>query len=239
MKATERHQLKQNEFAATTGRVLAGFEAHRSRIGVIVVAVVVILLVGSGSMVWRKQQADKAGAALGIAMATVEAPIAPAPSLPGISQTAGTFPSERERSDAAIKALTEVADTYSGSQAGEAAAYHLAAELLKAGRIDEAEQTFRKVAESGSALYAPVARLGMAESQSAAGKHDQAAATLTELAATRDGLVPADAVLMELGRTQIKGGKPVEARAAFKRIVDEFPTSAFLAEAQTQIEALD
>lgn len=239
MKATERHHLKQNEFAITTGKVVDTIQQHRSRIGVIAVAAIAILLIAGGFYYWRTQQADKAGAALGIAMATAESPIAPASSLPGISQTSGTFASERERREAAIKAFTDVAAQYAGTDAGIAATYHLAAELLKAGRTDEAEQNFRTVAASGSALYAPLARLGIAETQSAAGKTDQAVATLTELAASRDGLLPPDAVLMELGRTHIKAGKPVDARAAFKRVVDEFPSSTYLSDAQRQIDAME
>jgi hypothetical protein len=199
MKATERHQLKQNEFAITTGKVVEGFQQHRTQVGVIAVAVVAILLVAGGFFYWRKVQSDRAGAALGIAMATAESPVSPAPSLPGVTQTAGTFPTERERSDAAIKAFADVSTNYAGTDAGTAAGYHLAVELLKAGRTDEAEQAFKKVADAGSTLYAPVARLGMAEAQTAAGKHDQAIATLTELAATRDSHVPVDAGRMEQG----------------------------------------
>jgi len=174
-----------------------------------------------------------------VAMATAESVVSPAPTLPGVTNTAGTFPTERERSEAAIKAYTDVSAKYAGTDAGIAASYHLAAELLKAGRADEAEQAFRRVVDSGSELYGPVARLGVAEAQAAANKHDQAVATLTELAAIRDGLVPVDAVLMELGRTNLKASKPVEARAAFKRVIDEFPNSTYLSEAQRQLESLN
>jgi TolA-binding protein len=239
MKATERHQLKQNEFAVTAGRVVDGIQQHRSQLGAVAVAVVAIVLIAWGFFYWRKQQADRAGAALGVAMATAESAVSPAPTLPGVTNTAGTFPTERERSEAAIKAYTDVATTYAGTDAGMAASYHLAAELLKAGRADEAEQAFRRVVDGGSELYGPVARLGVAEAQAAANKHDQAVATLTELAAIRDGLVPVDAVLMELGRTNLKASKPVEARAAFKRVIDEFPNSTYLSEAQRQLEALN
>jgi TolA-binding protein len=237
MKGTERHHLKQNEFAVTTGKVIEGFQEHRSRIGVIAVAVVVMLLIAGGFFYWRKQQADRAGAALGIAMATAESPVSGTPTLPGVSP-AGTFGTEAERSDAAIKAFTEVSANHAGTAAGVAATYHLAGELLKAGKPQEAEQRFRSVADSGSDLYAPLARLGIAEAQTSAGQYDQAIATLTDIAAARDGLVPADAVLMQLARTHLKAGKPVEARAAFKRIVDEFPTSTYLSEAQQQLDEL-
>jgi predicted negative regulator of RcsB-dependent stress response len=237
MKGTERHHLKQNEFAVTTGKVIEGFQQHRSQIGVIAVAIVAILVIAGGFFYWRKQQADRAGAALGIAMATAESPVSGTPTLPGVSP-AGTFATEADRSDAAIKAFTEVSTDHAGTDAGIAATYFLAGEFLKAGKPQEAERSFRKVAESGSDFYAPLARLGIAEAQTSAGQYDQAVATLTELAATRDGLVPADAVLMQLARTHLKAGKPVEARAAFKRVVDEFPSSTYLSEAQQQLDEL-
>ena len=57
-------------------------------------------------------------------------------------------------------------------------------------------------------------------------------------AAQRDGVVPVDSVLMELARAYVKAGKPTEARAAFKRVVDEFPESTHVTEARTQMTSL-
>jgi predicted negative regulator of RcsB-dependent stress response len=239
MKATERHQLKQNEFANTTARVVGSLQEHRSRVGVFVIAGVLVVAIAGGFVYWRKVQADTAGAALGVAIATAQSPVAPASTLPGTSQAAGTFPSERARAEAAIAAFGDVATRYPGTASGTAATYQLASELLNAGQADQAEQHFKTVVDSGTVPYAAMARLGVAQAQEAAGKVDQAVATLTELAAIRDGLVPVDAVLMELGRTQQKAGKIVEARAAFKRVTDEFPSSTYLSEAQTKLAALE
>jgi len=239
MKATERHQLKQNEFAVTTAKVVGTLQENRNRVVQLTVGAIVLVGLVGGFFYWRKAQADRAGAALGIAMAVAESTVSPAPSLPGSAQPAGTFPSERARAEAAIQALTDVANKYSGAPAGIAATYQLGSELLSSGQAEPAEQAFRKVVDSGSTLYGPLARLGIAQAQEAAGKSDQAVATLTELAAIRDGLVPVDAVLMELGRTQLKAGKTAEARTAFKRVVDEFPSSTYLSEAQTRLAALD
>ena len=239
MKATERHQLKQNEFAMTTGKVVDTLQENRKRVLQILVAAVVLVGIVGGVLYWRKVQADRAGAALGVAIATAESAVAPAPTLPGSSQPAGTFPSERARAEAAILAFTDVSNKFSGTPAGIAATYHLASELLNSGQAEQAEQTFRKVVDSGSHLYAPLARLGIAQAQAGAGKADQAVTTLTELAAIRDGLVPVDAVLMELGRTQLKAGKTAEARTVFKRVVDEFPSSTYLSEAQSRLDTLE
>jgi outer membrane protein assembly factor BamD (BamD/ComL family) len=44
---------------------------------------------------------------------------------------------------------------------------------------------------------------------------------------------------MELARTCVKAGKKEEARAAFKRVVDEFPESVYLADARQQLATLN
>jgi predicted negative regulator of RcsB-dependent stress response len=240
MKATERHHLKQNEFLVTTARVVDAFERNRSRALLIAGVALLALIVIGGSLFWRNQQANRAGALLGAAMATAESQIAPAPSLPGATPVTGTFPTEEARAEAVIAAYNEVIAQYPATDAARVARYHLAGELLDAGRLDEAEQQFRQVAEdAGSTLYGPLARLGVAQAQGAAGKTDEAIATLTELAASRDGLLPVDGVLMELGRISLKAGRTEDARAAFRRVVDEFPDSTYALETQQQLTALE
>jgi outer membrane protein assembly factor BamD (BamD/ComL family) len=44
---------------------------------------------------------------------------------------------------------------------------------------------------------------------------------------------------MQLGRASQRAGKTAEARAAFQRVVDEFPESTFVSTAQQQIAALN
>jgi outer membrane protein assembly factor BamD (BamD/ComL family) len=73
----------------------------------------------------------------------------------------------------------------------------------------------------------------------AAGKTDEAIKIYTELAAARDSALPVDGLLMELARASQKAGKPQDARAAFKRVVDEFPESTYTADARQQLAALN
>ena len=240
MKATERHHLKQNEFLVTTAKVVDALDRNRSRAVLLAaIAIVLVVLIG-GYIYWRNLQADRAGALLGAALAASESQIAPAPSLPGAAPVSGTFPTEEARSEAAIAAFNEVITAYPSSEAATTARYHLAGELLDAGRVDEAEQQFRQVAdEAGASLYGALATLGIAQAQSAAGRVDEAISTLTEAAADREGLLPVDGVLMELGRVNLKAGRTDDARAAFRRVVDEFPDSTYAIEAQQQLTALE
>jgi len=236
MKASERHHLKQNEFAQTAARVATSVTENRDRLVLyIVIAAVVVAAVG-GFAYWRYRVAQQAGMALGDAMAIAQAPIVPAPTLPGATQAAGTYPTEQARADAALQAFQRVASTFPGSQVGMAAEYHAAASLLAMGKAAEAETAFAAVTgNAGSALYAPMAKLGQAEAQIAQGKYDAAIALLNTLVADRDGIVPVDGVLMKLGQASARAGKTNEAKAAYKRVVDEFPQSVFASEARQQL----
>jgi TolA-binding protein len=240
MKAQERHHLKQNEVAQTAARVLGTFTANRDRIMMISVVVLLVLAIGGGYFYWRKRTNDKAGSMLGIAMAVTQSPIVPAPTVPGAAQAPNTYPTDRARQEAALKAFQEVAATYPSTDAGLAAQYHAAGALLSLGRLAEAEKAFADVAaRTGSSVYVPMARLGRAEALVGQTKYDDAIKTLTDLSADRDGALPIDGVLMELARTCVKAGKKEEARAAFKRVVDEFPESAYSQDARQQLALLN
>jgi TolA-binding protein len=240
MKAHERHQLKQNEVAQTAARVVETFAEHRDRIMLISVIVLLVVAIGGGYVYWRKRTNDKAGALLGVAMTVGQSPIVPAPTVPGATQAPNTYPNERARQEAALKAFQEVAATYPSTDAGIAAGYHAAGVLLAVGRLAEAEKTFADVAaRAGSSVYGPMSKLGRAEALAGQTKYDDAIKALTDLSADRDGALPVDGVLMELARTCVKAGKKEEARAAFKRVVDEFPESVYSADARQQLATLN
>ena len=238
MKAHERHQLKRNDFAQTLARVVAAASENSQRALLLVVGVVAIAAIVGGYFWWSKRQADQAGAMLGEAMAIVNAPVVPAPTLPGATQAAGTYPTEAARQEAAIAALQGVASEYGSTDAGLTARVELAATYLRAGRAADAEREFRQVADAGSPLYSAPARLGVAEALVAQSKFDEAIAVLNELSGDRTGPLPVDGILMQLARTCVKAGKTDEARAAYRRIVDEFPESFYVPEARQQLTLL-
>jgi hypothetical protein len=239
MKAQERHHLKQNEFAETTARVVAYFQANRSRVVGLAVAAVVVLVVGSGYFFWQKRQSDLAGALYGEASAVLQAQIAPAPTVPGAKQAAGTYPTELARSQAALAAFEKVVAAFPSTAVGLAARYQSGTLQLSLGKPSEAEKTFDQViATGGSSLYVAMAKLGRAEALVAQSKFDDGIKILTDLSGERDSALPIDGVLMELARLCEKAGKVQEARAAYKRVVDEFPESGYVPEARQQLAAI-
>ena len=76
--------------------------------------------------------------------------------------------------------------------------------------------------------------LGMAEAQVAQGKFDNAIAIYTELSRDTNSTLPLDSVLMHLGRAYARAGKKEEAVRSFTRVVDEFPQSAYAADARRE-----
>jgi TolA-binding protein len=240
MKAQQRHQLKQNEVARTAARAIETFTENRDRIMTITVIVLLVAAIAGGWFYWRKRTNDKAGAMLGVALTITNSPIVPAPTIPGATQAPGTYPSDRARQEASLKAFQDVATAYPSTTAGLAAQYHAGASLLLLERFPEAENTFADVAaRAGSSVYGPMAKMGRAEALAGESKYDDAIKVLTDLSADRDGVLPVDGVLNELARACVKAGKKAEARAAFKRIVDEFPESVYGTDARQQLAALN
>jgi predicted negative regulator of RcsB-dependent stress response len=239
MKAKERHELKQDEFAATAIRVAGQLRENQSRILTIVGAVVLVAVAGSGFYFWKQGQEDKAGVLLGEAYAIGQSAIAPPSTLPGAVQAPNTFPTELARGEATIKAFQQVLSNYPSSSAAVAAAYEIAATQLELGRFSDAEAGFNKVVAEKQEPYSSTARLGLAQTLLAEGKNDAALKLLTDLSAERDGPLPVDSVLVQLARANVKAGKTADARAAYKRVVDEFADSQYAADARQALAAMN
>jgi TolA-binding protein len=242
MKSTERHRLKENEVASTVVRLTEAYDAykHQITIGLVVVAVIVAAVVGV--VMWRSQTGSQAAAMLADAMTAERAQVAPAP-VPGATAPtpapAGSYPTEKARNEAALAKFMAVASGYPSADAGIAARYHAAAMLTSLGRYAEAEQRYQEVVDrAGKSVYGQMAKLGKAEAEVAAGKFDGAIAIYKALSADKEGELPVDGILMQLGRACDAAGKPADARQAFKRIVDEFPQSPYSAEAKRALDQI-
>ena len=241
MKSTERHKLKENEFARSVAHARDLVETRGRDIGRLGLAVVVIAAVVIGYSWWRQSRETKASGSLAQGLAIYEAPVvplaAPAPGSPMPVQQAGTYQTEKAKLEAALPKLMETADRYPSANAGIAARYYAASALASLGRYQEAEQRFQEVADkAGSKIYGRTGRLGQADAQVAQGKYDSAITIYKDLAATAKEQLPTDGVLMALGRASVRAGKIDEATRAFQRVIDEFPESVYVADARRELE---
>ena len=241
MKSTERHKLKENEFARTVAHAREAMQTRGRDVATIVIVVIAAIALAAGYAWWRQSRNAKANALLAEALAVEEAPViapaAPAPGSPIPVQQAGTFATEQAKLEAASPKLLKVADAYPRTEAGITARYHAASVLANLGRYAEAEQRYQEVIDkAGNSLYSRTARLGLADVLVSEGKYDSAIKIYQEVSTDTKSSLPIDGVLMQLGRAYMKAGKKNEAAHAFTRVVEEFPQSLYAADARREME---
>ena len=238
MKTKERHHLKENELrnlARQAGHTMS--ERRTETTGIIAVALVVGA-VAVGYFAWREHVQTKAHGLLAQAMAVQDARVGPPPA-PGTAGGGLYFPTDRERSQAALTKFKIAADAYPSTDAGIYARYQEGATSLALGTTPGAIAAYEQVIkEAGDGFYGQMARLGRAEAQARAGQYDTAINAFKELAQRKDGPLPVDGILMQLGRTYLEAGKRADAQQTFNRLVEEYPESPFTGDARKEIEAL-
>jgi len=239
MKRTERRHLKENELQIFARQTRELFEDRRREVTIGIGILGVIAVVGIGYYAWRERVQAKAHTILAEALAVRDARVGPPPAA-GAPPIAGpNFATDRERSQAALTKFKVVADTYPKTDAGFFARYQEAATYMLLGNPTQAAATYQQVIDrAGSNIYGQMARLGLAEAQARAGQYDQAINTFKELALRKDGPLPVDGILMQLGRTYLDAGKRTDAQQTFNRLVEEFPESPYTGDARRELENL-
>jgi len=237
MKRAERRHLKQNEFEAVTLQALELLGERRRELSMVALVVAVIAVIGGAYWIWHQHVQNSSHALLADAMIVQESRIGPPNAATG--QSGLTFPTERERAEAAIVKFKAAADAYPTTDAGLFARYQEAALQLSIGNTADAVKTYQEVIDrAGDGLYGQMARLGMAETYARSGRYEQAITAYKELAQRKDTQLPVDGILIQLGRTYRDAGKVADAQQTFNRIVEEFPESPFNADAKRELEAL-
>jgi TolA-binding protein len=238
MKTQERRHLKENELRNLARQAQHTVSERRTETTALLAIIVVVGALGLGYYAWRDRVQGKAHGLLAEAMAVQDARVGPPPA-PGTSGGGLYFPTERERSQAALTKFKIAADAYPSTDAGVYARYQEGALSLALGSTPGAISAYQQVIkESGDNFYGQMARLGLAEAQARGGQYDPAINTFKEMAQRKDGPLPVDAILMQLGRTYLDAGKRADAQQTFNRIVEEYPESPFTGDARKEIETL-
>jgi TolA-binding protein len=238
MKTKERHHLKENELGKLARQARETVETRRTETTAIASAVVIVAALALGYLGWRQHVQTKAHGLLAEAMAVQDARVGPPPA-PGTPSAGLYFPTERERAQAALTKFKIAADAYPSTDAGIYARYQEGATSLALGTTPGAIAAYQQVIkESGDGFYGQMGRLGLAEAQARAGQYDTAINTFKELAQRKDGPLPVDGILMQLGRTYLEAGKRSDAQQTFNRLVEEYPESPFTGDARREIETL-
>jgi len=237
MKRVERHHLKENELQNLARQAREAYEGRRRETTILVGIAVVVGAVAIGYIAWRERVQSKAHALLAEAVVVLDAPISPPPA-PGTPAQGLRFATERERAQSALTKLKAAADAYPSTDAGLYARYQEGATWMTLGNPTQAAAVYQQVIDRDSGIYGQMARLGLAEAQVRGGQYDQAIKAFQDLSQRKDGPLPVDGILMQLGRAYLDAGKRTEAQQTFNRLVEEFPESPYNGDAKRELETL-
>lgn len=235
MKRTERHHLKENELQTLALQAREWIDTYRKETTVVAGVLIAAAVLAGAYLLWHEHLESRAHGLLAEALAVQEARV----TVPGTPGVAGAYPTERARTQAALARFKAAADAYPSTDAGVFARYQEGVGQVALGNPAAAATIYEEVIRrSGNGLYGQMARLGLAEAKARAGQYDQAIATFKELAQRKEGPLPVDGILMQLGRAYRDAGKRVEAQQTFNKLVEEYPESPFGAEAKRELETL-
>jgi tetratricopeptide (TPR) repeat protein len=246
MKRKERRHLKENDLAQTLLAARNAIEQRKSLLTGTLLALLLGAVVIGGIVVWQQEDDARAEQLLADAMVTFNAQVIPpstTPAEPGEVPAAatlgatGSYATEAAKLNAALPKLKAAADAYPDTEAGITARYHYASSLAALGKHAEAIQAFDDVISRAAddSLYGRMAQLGKAETQARAGQVNDAIASWKALASSTDEELPKDAILLELGKAYQASGNQEEAKKAFTELLDQHPTSPYVAEARTAL----
>jgi predicted negative regulator of RcsB-dependent stress response len=201
-----RKQLKTDKFALEVEHTVDFVSEHRkevirySVIGVVVAIIVLAVYFGHAHQVNARE------AALRHALKVQDA-------LVGTHATDAmlAFPTEQAKEQAKVKALTEVANQYAGTDQGEIARYYLGTDAADHGNLAMAQKCFEEVSNRASADYASLAKLALAPIYGSEGKYEQGKQLLQSLVDHPTLFVSKDEATIELAK-YISDKNPEEAR---------------------------
>jgi tetratricopeptide (TPR) repeat protein len=238
MKRTERHHLKEHELDVLAREARQAFQGRKRETTFAIAAVVIVGAALLGYVAWRDRIDSRADAMLAEAVNVSETRVG-APVAPGTPGAGPSFATERARAEAALAKFKAAAAAYPDTDAGIFARYREGALQIALGNEAEAVAAYQDViARAGDRVYGQMARLGLAEAQSKGGQFEEAINIYKELAQLKDGPLPIDGVLMQLGLTYRDAGKNSDAEQTFNRLVAEFPESPFVSDAKKELDTL-
>ena len=122
--------------------------------------------------------------------------------------------------------------------AGLRAQYYAALSPLELGQYAEAEKALKAIQARGAGLEPALARLALADVDRRSGRSTRRSRRIRAIADDPSASLPRDHALMSAARTLEDARRFAEARAAYRRLAEEFPASVYAAEARARADYL-
>jgi len=217
-----RKELKQDKVRETFEH---GAEAVLSHTRLASIALLAVIVIASGYLVWRfysDRQNAQAQAAFDDAMKIYNAPLAipGQPALPGEV----TYADEAPRAQDAEVKLAVVAEKYPHTNAGKLARYYSALSLMDLDRVNQASEELKKLNAGSDKELAALAQYQKALIAERTGKSEEAVKELQALSNAGSVLVPKPLVLLELAGV-VRQSDPKQATAIYEQIKKDYPNT--------------
>lgn len=206
---TKRQEMRQDAVLSTYAK--AWDFVHKNRPLVYgAIAVVVLLILGIiGWNVLQNQKAEKAQAALGVALRPYEE---------------GDFQTALDGTES-TPGLLEVAREYGGTDPGNLAQYYVADSYFRLGNYDEALRWFEEF-DAEKNIVGASALAGMAAIYESRGEYDQAGNFYRRAATQFESELTSPQYLLDAGRAYEAEGAYDRALEVYERIRDAYPESS-------------
>ena len=229
-------QIKHDELRDGLGQAAGWLDTHRDevRMAGIGIAVVLIAAIGFGS--WRSHRQASAERAFDDAITIFHSPVAGDPDALKAGET--VYPSHADKYTKAAAAFDEVVKQHGSTAVGGRARYYAALARIENGQGQAAEAELAKLASDGDPLVKGLSRLALADLHRGAGQWDQAIEGYRKIVDDSGSTVPRDHALMRLAGTLEDAKRGPDALASYRRLVEEFPSSVYVAEARRKADQL-
>ena len=190
-----RKELKTDKFALEVQHSVEYVSQHRQQLirwGGVGVAVVIL---AAAFFIYRNHERNVRQEALHQAIQIQNANVGQQ-----ASEFLLTFPSEAERQKAAVKAFTEVANKYPGTQEGGLAEFFLGTNLADSGNYAEAEKHFQKAMSATDQNFNSLIKLSLAKVYASEGKLGEGEKLIQSMIDKPTALVSKDQATLALGQ---------------------------------------
>ncbi|MDQ1347600.1 MAG: hypothetical protein QG573_972 [Acidobacteriota bacterium] len=234
MDSVTREDLKRNELEEALGKGIHYAEDHKRMLIWGVGGVVGVALLVAGIFLWIGGRKDGANELLGKALLVDGAEVVATGANPA-DVVRPTFASESARRARAKELFAELDDRYGSTATGRVAKLYLAQIAIAENDSEKAKQLWRAFldAEPSGALSA-TARVNLYKLDREQGRGTELIGELQKMIEQADKPLPADVILYQLALTYEALGKSDDAKASWRRIVDEYPQSPYTADAQRE-----
>ncbi len=140
----------------------------------------------------------------------------------------------RANYEGALEKYLAVVDTHPGTEAGARATYMLGNTYYQLGNYDEAERYYRRYQDdySDDDVFAAGSLSGIAACMEERQQYPEAAEQYARAARTYPDVFNAPDILLSAARCYRLAGRMEEARASCRQVIDEYPTSIFVNDAE-------